>query len=109
MHARHIIISLSTIVIVFLVVVYIVVRTTSTSLQSSLQSTIPITPIPVDSAKLPEALQKIQNKARLTDTSDLQLVGAPIATSPGSINQPTSATSDATLAPTRVPTAKPVQ
>lgn len=109
MHAKHIIVSLSAIVVIFLVVVYVVVRTTSTSLPSNLKSTIPITPIPVDSAKLPEALQKIQNKARLTNTSDLQLVGAPIGTNPGNINQPNTATTEATLAPTRIPTAKPVQ
>lgn len=109
MHIKHLVVSLSTIVIVFLVVVFVVVLKTKSSLPTSVKTTTLITPVPVESSKLPEALQKIQNKARQANTNDLQLVGAPIATSPNSINQPTSATIEATLSPSRAPTARPVQ
>ncbi len=109
MHIKHLVISLSSIVIIFLVVVFVVVLKTRSSLPTGVQPTTPITPVPVESSKLPEALQKIQNKARQANTNDLQLVGAPIGTSPGSVIQPTSATSEAILSPSKVPTARPVQ
>ncbi len=109
MRIKHLIVSLSSIVVVFLIIVYVIVRTTGTALPSNTKSITPITPIPVDSSKLPEALQKIQNKARQSNSNDLQLVGAPIATNPGNVNQPTPSTTEASLSPTKVPTAKPVQ
>ena len=109
MHTKHIIISLSSIVIGFLVIVYVIVRTTGTALPSNTKSITPITPIPVDSAKLPEALQKIQNKARQSNTNDLQLVGAPIGTNPGSVIQPTPTTTKGSPSPISSPTLRPVQ
>lgn len=108
MRIKHFIVFLSSIVLVFLIVVYVVLKT-GPSLPTNSKSTIPVTPIPVDSAKLPEALQKIQNKARQSNTNDLQLVGAPIGTSPGSVIQPTPATIEGSLTPVSNPTSRPVQ
>ncbi|MEI6326837.1 MAG: hypothetical protein WCO78_01815 [Candidatus Roizmanbacteria bacterium] len=98
MHVKHLPIVLSAIVVLFLAVVTLVVFKTRTGSRATIQGMIPITPIPLDSSRLPESLLNIQDKARIARNTDLQYVSAPISTRPGDARQvtPVSATSSAT-------------